>query len=90
MRVPSSSLTLVIWGACSNLLKVRLRTPDQYGRAGWRLAAPVFRICRFRGPLIALALEPLISRVVRGGGWPSPSFASAGFEGPWPCQPPSR
>jgi hypothetical protein len=29
MRVPSSSLTLVIWGACSNLLKVRLRTPDQ-------------------------------------------------------------
>jgi hypothetical protein len=31
---------------------------------------PVFRICRFRGPLIVLALEPLISRVMRGGGWP--------------------
>jgi hypothetical protein len=87
MRVPSSSLTLVIWGTCSKLLEVRLRSPGQWGRAGWRLGAPVFRICRFRGPLIVLALDPLISRVVRGGGWPPLSFASPGFEGLWTCQP---
>jgi hypothetical protein len=29
MRAPSSSLTLLIWGACSNPSRVRLRTPDQ-------------------------------------------------------------
>jgi hypothetical protein len=29
MRAPWSSLTLSIWGACSNPSRVRLRTPDQ-------------------------------------------------------------
>jgi hypothetical protein len=29
MRAPSSSLTLVIWGTCSNPSRVRFRTPDQ-------------------------------------------------------------
>jgi hypothetical protein len=50
MRVPSSSLTLVIWGACSNPLKVRLRTSDQLGRAGLQLSAPSFASACFEGP----------------------------------------
>jgi hypothetical protein len=29
VRAPSSSLTLLIWGACSNTSRVKLRTPDQ-------------------------------------------------------------
>jgi hypothetical protein len=58
MHAPSSSLTLVIWGTCSNPSRVRFET--------------------------------LISRAVRGSNQVVPSFASAGFEGPWPCQFSSR
>jgi hypothetical protein len=41
--------------------------------------APV-RTCR------GSCFEPLISRAVRGSSGVLPSFASEGFEGPWPCQ----
>jgi hypothetical protein len=63
MCASSSSLTLVIWGACSNPSRVRLRTPDQWGRVGSQLSAPVFCICGFRGVSAVLALESLISTV---------------------------
>jgi hypothetical protein len=32
---------------------------------------------------VGSGFEPLISRVVRGSSQVLPSFASAGFEGPW-------
>jgi hypothetical protein len=43
--VPDSA----IWGACSNPLRVRLRTSNQWGRAGRRLGGPVFCVCGRRG-----------------------------------------
>jgi hypothetical protein len=36
------------------------------------------------------SFKALISRAVRGSSQVLPSFASAGFEGPWPCQFSSR
>jgi hypothetical protein len=42
MRAPSSSLTLVIWGTCSNLSRVRFRTLISSAVTGWHLGTPVF------------------------------------------------
>jgi hypothetical protein len=42
MRAPSSSLTLAIWGTCSNPSRVRFRTLISRAIAGWQLGAPDF------------------------------------------------
>jgi hypothetical protein len=65
MHVPSSSLTLLIWGACSNPSRVRLQTPDQWGRCGVAARCPrLVYICRVRGFAAEPALELLISNTL--------------------------
>jgi hypothetical protein len=62
MRAPWSSLTLSIWGACSNFSRVRLRPPDQWGHCGVAARRPhLGHICRTRGVVAEPTLELLIS-----------------------------
>jgi hypothetical protein len=62
MRAPSSPLTLLISGACSNPSRVRLRTLVQQGRCGVAARCPrLDRICRARGFVVEPTLELLIS-----------------------------
>jgi hypothetical protein len=70
MHAPSSSLTLSIWGACSNPSRVRLRTSDQSGHRGVAVRRPRLDcICRIRGfahepTLVLLISNPPDSRVL--------------------------
>jgi hypothetical protein len=62
MHAPSSSLTLWIWGACSNPSRARLRTSDQQGHRGVAARCPYLGcICRIHGFATEPTLELLIS-----------------------------
>jgi hypothetical protein len=81
MHAPSSSLTLLIWSTCSNSLRVRLRTPDQYGRCGVTARCPrLFYICRIHGPMDKPALELLISNPLDSRVPVAPTLAKRGME----------
>jgi hypothetical protein len=58
MHASWSSLTLSIWGACSNPSRVRLRTPDKSGHHGVAARCPrLGYIYRIRGFAAEPALE---------------------------------
>jgi hypothetical protein len=65
MSSPWSSLTLSIWGAYLNPLRVRLRTPDELGHHRVSVRCPRLGcICRIRGFAAELTLELLISNPI--------------------------
>jgi hypothetical protein len=65
MHAPSSSLTLMIWGTCSNPSRVKFRTLISGAVRGNNGVLLSFHICRFRGFLAVSALKPLISNFRR-------------------------
>jgi hypothetical protein len=81
MRAPSSSVTPLIWGACSNPSRVRLRTPDQLDRCGGTARCPrLFYICRTHRLAAEPALELLISNSLDSRVLVAPTLAKRGLE----------
>jgi hypothetical protein len=60
MRAPSSSLTLLIWGDCSNTLRSGFEPLISRAVVEWQQGAPVFYICKTRGLAVKPAHELLI------------------------------
>jgi hypothetical protein len=83
MCAPSSSLTLLIWGTCSNPLRVWLRTPDQQGHCGVAARCPrLIYIYRAHGLVAKPALELLISNPLDSRVSVVPTLAKRGLEPP--------
>jgi hypothetical protein len=62
MRAPSSSLTLSIWGTCSNPFEGQASNPCLVGPLqGGSWVPPTFCICKTRGLAVGPAHELLIS-----------------------------